>query len=432
MPGIENRIGAVWLGKQSAKGTPALDAVMKQGRWVGGDFNMARADGQSQYLDGERFSNAADFIDTITGTGTPVFHGQPGFVGFLAYLFLGQETFASIKAVAGTETINEHVATPSSSGAFWATAKKKVGQSVGPLRQRFTDYRPSALRLEASSAAKVMQATYSGTAVGEVGNTYAADPAALLETVEPMLFTEAAGRMKLDVGDGTMTVFRGLSSMAVQLNDSLTPWYGDDVVPYEVIFGLGNIVIEALTLLVDVAGLEVFNYLMYGSKNPAAGTAPRAVLPQFGAYEFDAQRGTHFTISGAGPYVITYRGQTAVSVPAGAGAAVAMKTALENLSNVEPGDVLTAGGAAAPYDVQFARDVCPIAQFTVTGGTVVSNGPVKQVKVELPNIKLNPDVAIAANPEGGPTELPLGAEARRVSPDPHVRITTRSSEAAFT
>ena len=431
MPGIENRIGAVWLGKQSAKGTPALDAALKQGRWVGGDFNMARADGQSQYLDGERFSNAADFIDTITGTGSPVFHGQAGFVGLLAYLFLGQETVTTKTTAAGVEAVYEHVATPSSSGAFWVTAKKKVGQAVGPLRQRFTDYRPSALRLEASSAAKVMQATFPGTAVGEVGDTWGpTDPTAPLATDEPLLFTEAAGKIKLDVGDGDLAVFRGTSAMAVQLNDSLTPWYGDDVTPYEVIFGLGNIVIEALTILVDEAGLEVFNYLMYGSKNPPPGTPARRVLPPFGAYEFDASRGSTFTLTGAGPYVITYRGETAASLPA-ASTAAAVTAALEDLDNVEPGDV-DVSGSASPYTIQFARDVVPLAELSATGGVVADLGPVKQVKVELPNIKLNPDVAIAANPEGGATELPLGAEARRVAPDPHVRITTRSSEPAFT
>jgi hypothetical protein len=71
----------------------------------------------------------------------------------------------------------------------------------------------------------------------------------------------------------------------------------------------------------------------------------------------------------------------------------------------------------------------------VTGGTsplvvATDNGHNRGIKIEAPGVKWNPDMAIAGNPDGGVTELPLSGTPRPVAGQPLVRITTRSGDAA--
>lgn len=427
---IENRIGNLWVAKQTGQGADPADADYKQGRWVAGDANPARDDGSENYLDGERFANAADFINSIVGNGNPTYQAQASFTGLLAYLMLGQEVVTEISPGSG---IWEHVATPAVAGSFWTAFRKKVGETVGPLRQQFNDCRFASLRMEASSAAKVSKTTPSFISVGNPGMIFDTDPTAALDTVEPLLHTEAEGAYKIDAGDGTLATFRGLASYAMQVNDNFTPWYGDSVFPFSLVAGLGSIALEGITILVDEQGLELFNYIIYGSTNPPADTVPRTVLPPFGAFSADQSRGWHITQTGtpAGTWTLTVNGEVTANIAATATAA-AVQTALEALPSIEPGDVTAAGGPAGTASVRIRFEKLRNPTITATGATISNDGPIHQQKVETPNVKWNPDLAIPANPDGGATELGLGAEVRRVSPDPFVRITTRSAEPAFT
>lgn len=429
MPAIENRIGNLWLAKQSAKGAVPVDADYQQGRWVAGDVSVARDDSSENYLDGEQFANAADFVNTIVGNGNPTFQAQAAFTAFCAYLLCGQETVT--QPVTG---VYEHVATPATAGGFWHSARKKVGQTVGPIRHEFNDGKMASLRLEASSAARVAKVTPTSVFVSNAGKIFAVDPGAALDTVEPLLHHEAAGQYKIDQGDGTLAVFRGLASFAAQINNNFTPWYGDDVVPFDLVAGLGNIVLEGVSILVDAQGLALYNYIMYGSTAPPVGMKPRTILPPFGAFDGYLKRGSINTITGtpAGNWTITFNGQTTANIAAAATAA-AIQSAIEALANVEPGDITVTGGPL-PTPVVFKHLSLPNILITTTPAappTVTDNGCIAGIRLELPNIKWNPDLAIPANPDGGATELGLGAEVRKVAPDPFFRITTRSASPAF-
>ncbi|MFF2731786.1 hypothetical protein ACFVS9_28245 [Streptomyces sp. NPDC058008] len=81
-----------------------------------------------------------------------------------------------------------------------------------------------------------------------------------------------------------------------------------------------------------------------------------------------------------GTYTLTFSGQTTAAIPYNATAAQ-VKTALENLSNINPGDVATAGGPhpGTPVTVTFAGQYTGdnVAQMTasganLTGGTTPS------------------------------------------------------------
>lgn len=76
--------------------------------------------------------------------------------------------------------------------------------------------------------------------------------------------------------------------------------------------------------------------------------------------------------SGLTSFTLTYAGQTTGAIAAGATAAQ-VQTALEALSNIDPGDVVVTGGAGGPFTVTFAGNLADtnVAQMTATptGGT---------------------------------------------------------------
>lgn len=282
MPAIESRTEGLWWGKQSAKGTPALATATtnKRGRKVGGDVNVNRDDGSENYSDGQRFGDAADFVNTIVGEGAPVLQASPDVAGHLAYLMLGAET------VTGVADPFTHVATPGTTG-FWFTVWKLVGASVGPLKQKFSDCRMTSLRIEGSSANKVVKLTPTFTSL-DAGEVFTTDPVVASGTENPLLYTEGEGRFTIDGA-----VFRGHSSFAIVINDPTPPWYGDSVTPEDITSGIANVVLEGITILVNAQGLQRYNTAIYGTASPAAGTKPVKAIPALGSYAVDIQRGSN-------------------------------------------------------------------------------------------------------------------------------------------
>lgn len=58
--------------------------------------------------------------------------------------------------------------------------------------------------------------------------------------------------------------------------------------------------------------------------------------------------------------------------------------------------------------------------------------PARKMTVEFPGVKWAPDLAIPANPDGGPTELSLAGGMRKVEGSPGSKITIECGNAAFT
>jgi hypothetical protein len=277
-------------------------------------------------------------VDSIIGGGAPVVQAGPGDLAYLLYLMMGQESVG-----AAVSTVFPHTETPNNAGGFWFTAWKKVGQSVA-VKQKFNDCRMASLRIEGSSANKVVKATPTIISA-DPGEVYTTDPTVGLDADSPFLYTEAEGTFNLDG-----TIIRGHSSFALVINDNLTPWNGDSVFAQEIVPGQGAITVEGITLLVDAAGLAEYNKIVYGTASPTAGTKPQKVV-FFGSYTFTLTRGATTTLR----------------------------------------------------------------SFTVT----------------LPKVHWLPDVAINGNPDGGPTEISLGAEAR-TSGGNQITCLCNTTEAAYT
>lgn len=323
MPAMEANVEGLWIAKQTARGTPAAapstNANAKRLRKVGGGASPTVVHGSENYSDGNRFTGATDFVDTVSGGGGPVVQAGPGDLAYMCYLALGQESVGA--AVSG---VYPHTITPNNAGGFWFTLWKKVGANV-VLRQKFNDCRIASLRVEASSANKVVKATPTILSL-DPAEVYSTDPTLVVDADQPYLYTEASGTFTIDG-----TVIRGHSSFALVINDNLAPWYGDDVIPWELVTGVGTIAVEGITLIVDAAGLAQYNKIVYGTGAPVAGTKP----------------------------------------------------------------------AKSVYTGSYT--------FTLTRGAA---GTLRSFQVTLPLVHWTPDISIEGNPDGGPTEIAIGAEAR--------------------
>jgi len=341
---IESNVEGIWLAKQTAKGTPATaptsNANAKKLRKVGGGVNPTLDHGNENYSDGNRFSDASDFVNSIVGNGAPVAQMGPGDGAYLSYLMLGSETTAA--AVAG---VVPHTITPGPT-SFWFTVWKRMGNSL-IIRQKYTDCRMVSLRVEGSSANKVVKMTPTFFSL-DAGEVFSTDPTCVVDTDQPFLYTEAEATFTIDT-----VVIRGHSSFAMVITDGLATWQGDSVYMHDVTTGQGAVTIEGITLLVDQAGLDQYNKIMYGTTSPTAGTKPQKTV-YMGSYSFELKRGT------------------------------------------------------------------------------VASANFRNFKVELAKVHWNPDLAIDGNPDGGATEISLGAEARKDPAQPFVKITANTVDIAYT
>lgn len=273
---IESNIYALWGRKQAAKGTPVGAPTATDGKrlvQVAGDFNTARDDGAENWSDLDRFGNMTDFVNTIVGNGNPGIEAQPGPLAWLCWLFFGQDT------VTGVADPWSHVFTPGTNGGFWASFWKRVGQNT-IQRQIFRDCKISGLTIEGSTGARVVRVTPTCLSL-DPGEVYATDPVGpAVEDDKPFLYHEGVGTFTLDA-----TVLRGQSQFTATWDENLAPYYGDDVVPVDLVVGNASIAI-AVTLLVDDAGLSQYNRRIYGTAAPSAGTKPLHDLDPNGSYEF--------------------------------------------------------------------------------------------------------------------------------------------------
>jgi hypothetical protein len=197
------------VGEAVRQGHPATVAD-KQGRKVGGDMNVNRSDGSENYSDGSRFGDAVGFVDTIVGEGSPVLQAQAGVVGSLGAIVLGAD------AVSAAGPNYDHAETPGTGGA-WATVWKKVGATVGPLRQKFNDCRLVSLRIEGSTANKVVKITPTWLSL-DSGEIFTSDPVKVIDPDLPGAVHGGLGRFTIDGA-----TYRGESSFAIVISDGATP-----------------------------------------------------------------------------------------------------------------------------------------------------------------------------------------------------------------
>ena len=108
---LESNIYALWFGKQAAKGTE-LTTPTHRCIQVGGDIATQRDDGSEQWSDLTTYGNATDWVNSISGSGSPAIEATPSETAALLWAAHGVETFTS-----GTNNVWTLSGNPTS-GAF--------------------------------------------------------------------------------------------------------------------------------------------------------------------------------------------------------------------------------------------------------------------------------------------------------------------------
>jgi hypothetical protein len=270
---LESSVYGLWISAQKDKDTAATLAV-KQLIQTGGDLDNNRDDGSDNYSDLTRFGSQVDFINTLVGTGSPVVAAQADEAAYLCWLFFGQETFTA-KVPATSPPKFEF--TPGDTTGYWSTIWKRVGLST-VLRQKFNSCKFTSLRIEGSTAAKIVRITPAVVSL-DPGEVFTVDPVAVFGTQEPFVYTEGEGAFEID-GE----VYKGHSQFAVVCNDGGAPLYGDAITPYDVGPGNAEITLEGVTVVLDDQELERFNTQVYGKATPVATDKPIKTVPSYGSY----------------------------------------------------------------------------------------------------------------------------------------------------
>lgn len=287
---VESNIYGLWVAKQTAKGSPAATAT-KALIQVGGDFSTNREDGSEAWSDLERFGSQTDYVNTIVGEGNPAVEAQPDTLGYICWLFFGQES------VVGAADPFEHTFTPGTNGGFWSSWWVRVGQNV-VRREKYADCKIGSLAIEASTGAKVLRVTPTIISLdpGETFNA-GADPTPVINKAiseEPFRYNEGQGTFTVGVpqgGAGVPTVISGQSQFTATWDEALSAYYGDDVVPHDLVPGNPTIG-AAITLLADEEGRAEYNKRIFGTGDPNAGTKPLHHLEGVSSYGFTLTRQT--------------------------------------------------------------------------------------------------------------------------------------------
>lgn len=143
----------------------------------------------------------------------------------------------------------------------------------------------------------------------------------------------------------------------------------------------GGITLDAAAVAADADGNKIvkggtalYKRAATGKYTPATGQEVQTV-----------------TVTGApagGTFTLTYAGQTTAGIAYNA-TVTAVRTALEALSNLAPGDVTVTGSAGGPYTVTFTAGG-DVAQMTASGAGLTGG--------------TTPDVAVATTTGGGTGE----------------------------
>jgi hypothetical protein len=281
MPVAESNIYALWAAKQTAKGTPATVGT-KRFQQVAGDISTAREDGSENFSDLDRFGDAVDYINTLQGSGAPVIQAQPNATAYLLWLYFGGEAFTALSAGVSPP---KFVFTPQANTGFWATFWKRIGLSE-IQRQKFNDCKISSIKIEGSTANKVVKVTPTIISL-DPGETFATDPTPTLEAAKPLLYTDAVGTFTIDG-----SVFNAQTQFAVTLDAGLAAYQGDAVKFQDLVAGAASISMEGPTILLDTAGIAQYNQIIYGTATPTTGTKPRTDRPVVGSFACEFKRGT--------------------------------------------------------------------------------------------------------------------------------------------
>lgn len=445
---LESNINGLWVARQTGRGSPAdMSVGTKRMRWISGDLQTNRADGTQGYSDDTLFGNTVDYVNTLIGNGTPAVQGQPGVAAYLLYLAGGQETVTG-----GTNAVQTIPASTATGGTF----KLKLG-----------DYETAAIAFDATAAAVQSALLAATNANGDTvpAGTIAATGGPVNTTPTAVTFSGALGHqaVPLMTVDGTSltggtlgaltatTAGTGFTHVATPSDNGgfWSTW----------VKSVGKTVVhrsqfnDCRITQMDLEGSsanKVFQITpTFMSLDPGVliDADPTQVDDAINPFIYTEASGT-FTIDGN-----VFRGHSAFSLSLQWGLTewygddvtafdVVNTTATVQLNGITI--ILDAQGLAFYNNLIYGtptpeanakpkHDITGLGSYSCkfTKVNPVTGGEQHSLEVTIPSVKWSPDLAIPANPAGGPVEFALAAEFRKTTTDPAYTITTVTSDAAY-
>lgn len=269
----ETNIHSLYASKQTSRGTLSTAGTRRFILPGGGDLRTVPAHAAIPFSDLEKFGDAIDVLDSLTGQGDPVLEGTPEELAYLLWLFTGAETTS---AVVGPPAKTRHSFVPGN-GFFWSSWHIRKGRTE-ILRHLFGDTRVSQLVIAASFGQKDLRVTPTLLSL-DPGVVKTADPATVIPAKNPFFHTESTGRFEVDG-----VPFEGVSGYTLTLNEDLQLDYGDSETPLDARPGNATVGISVSCYL-DADGIAQFNKLLYGTPTPAADAKPLRGIPALGSFE---------------------------------------------------------------------------------------------------------------------------------------------------
>src|ERR1700754_4592089 len=263
---IESGVGTINYGRQVAKGTPATAATVTTGynrpKWFDGALKPGKTLSQEGYIDGQRFVSPSMFTDKVGGeVGTLQLQVQPDNAGLFAAAILGVDT------VTGSSDPYTHTITSAGTSGQWGTWWQKVGAAVGPEREMWSDSKIAKLDFKAATAQKVMHYDLDIQSLNPA-QTFTTDAARTEDSSDPYLWTEVAGSVTFDG-----TVDTDVNEETLTIDTGMTPYWGDNIAPSQLIEARGSIVSAVASIVTDPT-LGFFRKAVYGPASPSSGAQP--------------------------------------------------------------------------------------------------------------------------------------------------------------
>lgn len=274
---LETNIHALWGRKQTAKGTPGAapgtSATGKRLRLAAQGAIATNVEmGSEPFNDLDQFGDAQDYITSIIGQGAPPVQATPDELAWLCWLFNGSET---VSAIVGPPATNEHVGTPATN-LFYSTFWRRTGASIIE-RIKNNDCVMSQMEIVCGTGQQVMRITPTIISL-DPGEKFATDPSLGMPADKGFLWTEAEGNVNVNG-----SVLAGATQYTLTLNKNLEVLQAVSAKPYDLQPGTPTIGIT-MAMILDQAGFDLANFLLYGTTSPAAGAKPTVNLGTLGSF----------------------------------------------------------------------------------------------------------------------------------------------------
>lgn len=261
----EAGIGTINFNKQAAKGTMATAASIAVGtnrpKLFDQSLKANKTLDSEEYLDGQRFASAAQFVSQTGGeVGDVEIQVQPENAGLFHAQIIGADTVTG-----GSDPYTHTIATSNALGGY-GTWWSDVGNTVRN-REVYWDTKIAKSVFEAGTDKRVAHQTMSLMSL-KPAEVYTTNPTKTEDATDPYLWTEVSGAVSIDG-----TVIKEVEGEVLEIDTAMKAFSGDQVETLQLIEQKGKITRTIRSILTDETQLKFYK-MLYNTTTPADGTRP--------------------------------------------------------------------------------------------------------------------------------------------------------------